>query len=162
MNATISRRIAGVVLAAVALAASTAGRAAADVDVSSAAVELYARMNARDLAGVLRYISAAGFTEIGPSAPSVHVLKPAAFEALIHSDAVIKLRRCWLTPGRSSSSTSWIVVDRPIVASRELPQEPVTALLITIPAVRSESTGRQMSATRQAPPFESDGIRTGD
>lgn len=44
MNATISRRIAGVVLAAVALAASTAGRAAADVDVSSAAVDLYARM----------------------------------------------------------------------------------------------------------------------
>lgn len=92
MNTTISRRVAGVVLAAVALAASTAGRAAADADVASAAVDLYARMTARDLAGVLRYIPAAGFSEIGPSAPSVHVLKPAAFEALFHSDAVIKLR----------------------------------------------------------------------
>jgi hypothetical protein len=80
------------VLAAVALAASTAGRAAADVDVASAAVDLYARMSARDLAGVLRYIPAAGFTEIGASAPSAHVLKPAAFEALFNSDAVIKLR----------------------------------------------------------------------
>lgn len=92
MNATLSRRNTGVVLAAVALAASTAGRTAADVDVASAAVDLYARMTARDLAGVLRYIPAAGFTEIGPSAPSVHVLKPAAFEALFNSDAVIKLR----------------------------------------------------------------------
>lgn len=43
MNATISRRDAGVVLATVALAASTASRAAADidVDVASAAVDLY-------------------------------------------------------------------------------------------------------------------------
>ena len=86
MNATISRRDAGVVSAA------AAGRAAADVDVASAAVDLYARMTARDLVGVLRYIPAAGFTEISPSAPSVHVLKPAAFEALFNSDAVIKLR----------------------------------------------------------------------
>ena len=93
MNATISRRDAGVVLATVALAASTASRATADidVDVASAAVDLYARMTARDLAGVLRYIPAVGFTEIGPSAPSAHVLKPAAFEALFNSDAVIKL-----------------------------------------------------------------------
>lgn len=92
MNATLSRRDAGVVLAAVALAASTAGRAAADVDVASAAVDLYARTTARDLAGVLRYIPAAGFTEIGPSATSVHVLTAAAFEALFNSDTVIKLR----------------------------------------------------------------------
>jgi ketosteroid isomerase-like protein len=92
MNATISRRDAGVVLAAVALVTSTAGRAAADVDVASVAVDLYARMTARDLAAALRYIPAAGFTEIGPSAPSVHVLKPAAFEAMFNSDAVIKLR----------------------------------------------------------------------
>lgn len=91
MNATISRRDAGVVSAAVALAASMEGRAAADADVASAAVDLYARMSARDLAGVLRYIPTAGFTEIGPSAPSVHVLKPAAFEALFNSNAVIKL-----------------------------------------------------------------------
>jgi hypothetical protein len=53
MNATISRRDAGVVLAAVALVTSTAGSAAADVDVASAAVDLYARMTARDLAGAL-------------------------------------------------------------------------------------------------------------
>jgi hypothetical protein len=92
VNATLSRRVASVVLSAVALATSTAGRAAGDVDVASAAVDLYARMTARDLAGVLRYIPVAGFTEIGPSAPSVHVLKPAAFEALIASDAAIKLR----------------------------------------------------------------------
>jgi len=89
MNATISRRGADLVLAP---AASTAGSVAADVAVASAAADLYARMTARDLAGVLRYIPAAGFTEIGPSAPSVHVLKPAAFEALFNSDAVIKLR----------------------------------------------------------------------
>ncbi|MGO4568633.1 hypothetical protein AB4Z52_27170 [Rhizobium sp. 2YAF20] len=69
-------------MAAVALVTSTAGRAAADVDVASAAVDLYARMTARDLACALRYIPAAGVTEIGPSAPSVHLLKPAAFEAL--------------------------------------------------------------------------------
>ncbi|MBA5690563.1 hypothetical protein [Rugamonas apoptosis] len=92
MNATIWRRVAAVALAAVALAASTAGRAATDVDVVSATADLYARMTARDLAGVLRYISAAGFTEIGPSAPSVHILKPAAFEALFNSDAVINVR----------------------------------------------------------------------
>jgi ketosteroid isomerase-like protein len=92
VSAPLSRREAGAVMAAVALAASTAGRAAADVDVASAVVELYARMTARDLAGVLRYIPAAGFTEIGPSAPSVHVLRPAAFEALFDSEAVIKLR----------------------------------------------------------------------
>ena len=92
MNANVSRRVAAVVLPAVALVASTAGSAAADVDAASAAVDLYARMTARDLAGVLRYIPAAGFTEIGPSATSVHVLKPAAFEALFSSDAVIKLR----------------------------------------------------------------------
>lgn len=90
MSAIVSRRDAGVALAALALAASTASRAAADVDVASAATDLYARMTARDLAGVLRYVPAAGFTEIGPSAPSVHVLKPAAFEALFHSDAVIR------------------------------------------------------------------------
>ncbi|KQV45010.1 nuclear transport factor 2 family protein [Massilia sp. Root335] len=92
MSATIARRAAGVVLTAAALAASTAGRAATHLDVASATVDLYARMTARDLAGVLRYIPAAGFTEIDPSAPSVHVLKPAAFEALFNSDAVIKLR----------------------------------------------------------------------
>jgi len=92
VNATLSRRDAGVVLAAAALAASTASKAAADVDVASAAADLYARMTARDLAGVLRYVPAAGFTEIGPSAPSVHFLKPAAFEALFNSDAVINLR----------------------------------------------------------------------
>ena len=49
-------------------------------------------MTARDLAGVLRYVPATGFTEISPSAPSVHVLKPAAFEALFNSDAVVNLR----------------------------------------------------------------------
>lgn len=92
MNATLSRRDAGVMLAAVALSASTASRAAAEVDLASAATDLYARMTARDLAGVLRYVPTAGFTEIGPSSPSVHVLKPAAFEALFNSDAVIKLR----------------------------------------------------------------------
>lgn len=92
MNATISRRDASVVLAALALAASPTVRAAADVDVASAAADLYARMTARDLAGVLRYIPAAGFTEVSPSAPSVHVVKPVAFETLFTSDAVIKLR----------------------------------------------------------------------
>jgi len=94
VSAIISRRGAGVVLATLALVASTAGRAAADIniDVASAAVDLYARITARDLAGVLRYIPATGFTEIGPSAPSAHVLTSAAFEALFNSDAVIKLR----------------------------------------------------------------------
>ncbi|MET3597147.1 hypothetical protein ABID26_006571 [Mesorhizobium shonense] len=82
MNTTLSQRDAGVALAT----------AAADVDVASAAGDLYARMTKRDLAGVLRYIPAVGFAEIGPSAPSVHVLKPAAFEALFNSDAVIRLR----------------------------------------------------------------------
>jgi hypothetical protein len=48
-------------------------------------------MTARDLAGVLRHIPAAEFTEIGPSAPSAHVLRPAAFEALFSSGAAIKL-----------------------------------------------------------------------
>lgn len=91
MNAAISRRDTGVVLAA-ARAASAIGKEVAAADIAAAAVDLYARMTARDLAGVLRYIPAAGFTEIGPSAPSVHILKPAAFEALFNSDAVIKLR----------------------------------------------------------------------
>lgn len=91
MNAAISGRDTGVVLAA-ARAASAMGKEVAAADIAAAAVDLYARMTARDLAGVLRYIPAAGFTEIGPSAPSVHILKPAAFEALFNSDAVIKLR----------------------------------------------------------------------
>jgi ketosteroid isomerase-like protein len=91
VNAAISGRDTGVVLAA-ARAASAMGKEVAAADIAAAAVDLYARMTARDLAGVLRYIPAAGFTEIGPSAPSVHILKPAAFEALFNSDAVIKLR----------------------------------------------------------------------
>lgn len=91
MNAAISPRD-GAVWAAAPLADSTADKAAADVNVASVAVDLYARMTARDLAGVLRYISPAGFTEISPSTPSVHVLTPAAFEMLFNSDAMIQLR----------------------------------------------------------------------
>lgn len=104
MNATISRRVASAVSAAVALAAPMARRAATDVDVASAVVDLYARMTARDLAGVLHYIPAAGFTEIGPSAQSAHVLKPAAFEALFNSGAVIKLRAEDVTVQRFGST----------------------------------------------------------
>ena len=92
MKAAVFRRAAGVALAALALTASAQSRAAADGDAAAAVVDLYARMTARDLAGVLRYIPASGFTEIGPTAPLVHVLKPAAFEALFNSGAVIKLR----------------------------------------------------------------------
>lgn len=80
MNTTLSQRDAGVALAT----------AAADVDVASAAGDLYARMTARDLAGVLRYIPAVGFTEIGPSAPSVHVLKPSAFKAQSLNRAIVE------------------------------------------------------------------------
>lgn len=92
MNATFARRVTGGALFAAGLTFSTTDRAAADVDVATATVDFYARMSARDLPGVLSYIPAAGFTEIGPSALSVHVLKPAAFEALFNSDAAIKLR----------------------------------------------------------------------
>jgi len=81
-----------VLLAAVALAASM-GRAVADEpDPAASAAGLYASMSARDLPGVLRYVPAEGFTEVGPDATTPRVLAPAAFEALFGSGLVIALR----------------------------------------------------------------------
>jgi ketosteroid isomerase-like protein len=74
-----------------ALAAALA-HAAPAADPGMATADLYARMSARDLPGVLQYVPAAGFTEIAPDAPAPHVLAPGAFEALFASDLAIALR----------------------------------------------------------------------
>lgn len=85
-----------------------------------------ATISRRD-AGVLRYIPAAGFTEIGPSTPSVHVLKPAAFEALFDSDAVIKLRAKDVNVRRFGSTAVVTGVVSPEVRERAVRMVPETA-----------------------------------
>lgn len=62
-----------------------------EIDPVAATIDLYARMSARDLPGVLRYVPAAGLTEIAPGALGPRTLKPSAFEALFSSGLTIAL-----------------------------------------------------------------------
>lgn len=79
-------------LAALVLVAPLVHAAPAALDPASAAADFFARMSARDLPGVQRYVLPTGFTEISPDAPMAHVLPPAAFQALFGSDLKIALR----------------------------------------------------------------------
>jgi ketosteroid isomerase-like protein len=91
ITAAIGRR-ALATLAALVLA-SPLVRAAPDAqDPAGAAADFYARMSARDLPGVRRYVPPTGFTEISPDGPTAHVLAPSAFQALFGSDLKIALR----------------------------------------------------------------------
>lgn len=57
-----------------------------------ATVDLYSRISARDLDGVLQYVPAEGFTEIGGDASEAHRLDRHAFEAFFKSEPAINLR----------------------------------------------------------------------
>lgn len=59
---------------------------------AEAAADLYSRISARDLEGVLRYVPAEGFTEVGVGASEVHLLDRHAFEAFFKADLAIDLR----------------------------------------------------------------------
>jgi ketosteroid isomerase-like protein len=61
-------------------------------DVRRAAVDLYARMSARDLPGVLQYVPKDGFTEIDIGASGPHRLDAKAFEGLFQVPVDIALR----------------------------------------------------------------------
>lgn len=59
---------------------------------AEATADLYSRISARDLGGVLRYVPAKGFTEVGVGASEVHLLDRHAFEAFFKADLAIDLR----------------------------------------------------------------------
>jgi ketosteroid isomerase-like protein len=91
MKPAVARRSAIALLAAFALASPLAHSAQPEVDPAAATADLYARISARDLPGLLRYLPAAGFTEIGPNASAPRTLAPSAFEALFASGLSIAL-----------------------------------------------------------------------
>jgi len=79
------------VLMALGLMSTAVCAAESEIDPVAATIDLYARMSARDLPGLLRYVPAAGLTEIAPGAPGPRTLEPSAFEALFNSDLSIAL-----------------------------------------------------------------------
>jgi ketosteroid isomerase-like protein len=79
-------------LAMMVLAAATLAHAAAPASAREATADLYARMSAGDLPGVVRYVPAAGFTELDGDAAAPHRIDAAAFARLFESGARIALR----------------------------------------------------------------------
>ena len=79
-------------LLVLALAAATLSHAAGPTSARAATADLYARMSAGDLPGVVRYVPAAGFTELDGDASTPHRIDAAAFAALFKSGARIALR----------------------------------------------------------------------
>jgi len=59
---------------------------------AEATVDLYTRMSARDLDGVLRLIPADGFTEVGMGEGEARRLDKQAFEGLFKTDLMINMR----------------------------------------------------------------------
>jgi ketosteroid isomerase-like protein len=57
-----------------------------------ATADLYSRISARDLDGVLQYVPAEGFTEVGIGAGETHRLDRHAFEAFFKGEHTISLR----------------------------------------------------------------------
>ena len=90
---TVTKRTTSTLLMAgwLALASASAFAAPAD-DAAAATVDLFAKMSARDLAAVARYVPTAGFGEISPGASSPHQLDTKAFEGLFASSMAIDLR----------------------------------------------------------------------
>lgn len=79
-------------LLVLALAAATLAHAAGPASAREATADLYARMSAGDLAGVVRYVPATGFTELDGDASTPHRLDATAFAGLFKSGARIALR----------------------------------------------------------------------
>ena len=72
---------------------SSATAAANDIRLPvEATADLYARISARDLDGVLQYVPAEGFTEVGVGASETHRLDGHAFEAFFKGEHSISLR----------------------------------------------------------------------
>lgn len=57
-----------------------------------ASADLYSRISARDLDGVLQYVPAEGFTEVGVGAGETHRLDRHAFETFFKSEPLINLQ----------------------------------------------------------------------
>lgn len=57
-----------------------------------ATADLYSRISARDLDGVLQYVPAEGFTEVGVGASETHRLDRHTFEAFFKGEHTINLR----------------------------------------------------------------------
>lgn len=57
-----------------------------------ATADMYSRISARDLDGVLQYVPPEGFTEVGVGASETHRLDRHAFEAFLKSELAINLR----------------------------------------------------------------------
>jgi len=88
-----SRRtlLAGVAIAFAATA--TAATAASDGQrVEAAATDFYARISARDIEGISRYLPPGGFTEFGVGAGEVNVLDRHNSEGWFKQEAAIDLR----------------------------------------------------------------------
>jgi len=75
-----------------ALAVAGSARAGEPAGAREATVDLYARMSAGDLPGVMRYLPAAGLTELDGDATAPHRIDAAAFAGLFKSGARIELR----------------------------------------------------------------------
>ena len=79
-------------LAGTCVLALASARAAEPADAGAATADLYARISARDLAGLTRYLPADGFTELGTGPATPHRLDAVAFAALFGSGAQLALR----------------------------------------------------------------------
>lgn len=88
---SLSRRFAVSALATLVLACAGARAAQPDIEPAAAAMDLYARITARDLQGVVRYLPSEGFTEIAPDSTSPHTLTAAAVKGLFDSGLAIAL-----------------------------------------------------------------------
>jgi ketosteroid isomerase-like protein len=80
------------VAAALAVAAPLLCAAADEPGPAAVTADLYARMSARDLPALLRYLPPAGFTELEPGFGEPRVLAQPAFESLFGSPLSISLR----------------------------------------------------------------------
>lgn len=77
---------------AISLAASAATAASDGQRVEEAATDFYARISARDIEGVSRYLPPGGFTEFGVGAGEVNVLDRHNFEGWFKQEPAIDLR----------------------------------------------------------------------
>jgi ketosteroid isomerase-like protein len=71
---------------------ASAARATAPASAREATTDLYARMSAGDLPGVMRYVPATGFTELDGDAAAPRRIDAAAFAGLFKSGAHVALR----------------------------------------------------------------------
>ena len=83
-----------------ALVLAAGAQADEPTDASAATAELYARMSAGDLAGVVRLLPPDGFTEVDGDAVSPHRVDAAAFAGLFKSGAPVSLHAVGLQEQR--------------------------------------------------------------